>query len=211
MIISLLNQKGGVGKTTLSLNIAHGLYLRGYKVLVVDADPQQSALSWLESIDHNTPPPFNVIGFSKKTLHRDLPGICKEYDVTLIDGPPRVAEVARSCIMASDFVLIPCTPSAYDIWASAETINLVNEAKQYKENLEAKFIINRKIQNTAISRDALDVLREQEIPVFDAQITNRVVFAEASSTGKTVFDMEKNNKGSQEVETLVAELIEWAF
>ena len=122
-----------------------------------------------------------------------------------------MAEVARSCIMASDFVLIPCTPSAYDIWASAETINLVNEAKQYKENLEAKFIINRKIQNTAISRDALDVLREQEIPVFDAQITNRVVFAEASSTGKTVFDMEKNNKGSQEVETLVAELIEWAF
>ena len=66
MIISLLNQKGGVGKTTLSLNIAHGLYLRGYKVLVVDADPQQSALSWLESIDHNTPPPFNVIGFSKE-------------------------------------------------------------------------------------------------------------------------------------------------
>src|SRR5690349_21753562 len=101
-VIGVLNQKGGVGKTTLSVSIAHELArkCKDDSVLVADADPQQSSLNWSEVREGLLP--FTVIGFSKKSLHRDLPPLAKNYNYIVIDGPPRVTEVGRSCIMASD-------------------------------------------------------------------------------------------------------------
>ena len=208
MIIGVLNQKGGVGKTTLSTNVAHGLSLShtDSNVLLVDADPQQSALSWAETRDDS--PPFSVIGLASKTLHRDLPKLIKEYDFVVIDGPPRTTDLARSCIMASDLVIIPCTPSPYDVWASQETINLLNEAKIYKENLKSAFVINRKITNTAIGRDVLDALGSFDIPALESTISQRVIFAEAAATGQTVLEVEPNGKAAKELGSLVNELIE---
>ena len=207
MIIGILNQKGGVGKTTLSACIAHELARRSSadEVLVVDSDPQQSSLNWSEVREGKLP--FAVIGFSKKSLHRDLPPIAKNYKYVIIDGPPRVTELARSCIMASDLVLIPCTPSPYDIWASSETVELVKEATLYKEKLKGVFAINRKITNTAIGRDVVDALKDMELPVLSAHINQRVIFAEAAASGKTVFDIEPEGKAANEIIALVDEIL----
>lgn len=208
MIIGMLNQKGGVGKTTLSVSIAHELARKSTPedVLLVDADPQQSALSWSEVRENKLP--FAVIGLAKKSLHRDLPAIGKNYKHIIIDGPPRVTELARSCIMAADIVIIPCTPSPYDIWASEETIQLVKEAAVYKENLKYCFVINRKIANTAIGRDVVDVLNSMEMKVLTSHVCQRVIFAEAAASGKTVFDLEPESKASEEIEKLVNEIVE---
>lgn len=206
MIIGILNQKGGVGKTTLSLSVAHQLNRRdNAKVLVVDSDPQQSALGWSEVREKN--PPFDVIGFSKKSLHRDLPSISINYDHVIIDGPPRVTEVARSCIMASDIIVVPCTPSPYDIWASSETLSLITESKIYKEKLKYVFAINRKIINTAIGRDVTGALQELDAPVLESHICQRVIYAETAASGLTVFDLEPEGKAAQEVISLVNEII----
>lgn len=207
MIIGVINQKGGVGKTTLSLSIAAELARRSRAddVLVVDADPQQSALSWSEVREGKLP--FAVIGFSKKSLHRDLPPVAKNYKHVIIDGPPRVTELARSCIMASDLVLIPCTPSPYDIWASAETVELIGEACVYKEKLKSAFIVNRKIVNTAIGRDVVEALTESEIPVLKTHVSQRVIFAETAASGKTVFDLEPEGKAAGEIICLVDEIL----
>ena len=206
MIIGLLNQKGGVGKTTLSISIAHEFARRNplKRVLVVDADPQQSALSWSEVREKT--PPFHVIGFSKKSLHRDLPPIATGYDFVIIDGPPRVTELARSCIMASDIVIIPCTPSPYDIWASAETVELIKEASVYKEKLKGVFAINRKIVNTAMGRDVVEALNQMELPVLKSHISQRIIFAETAASGLTVFDMEPEGKAAQEIGAVVEEV-----
>ena len=207
MIIGMLNQKGGVGKTTLSVSIAHELSRKNSSedILLVDADPQQSALSWSEVREGKLP--FTVIGMAKKSLHRDLPAISKNYKHVIIDGPPRVTELARSCIMAADIVIIPCTPSPYDIWASEETVQLVKEALIYKENLKYCFTINRKITNTAIGRDVVEVLNNMEMPVLDSHVCQRVIFAEAAALGKTVFDLEPESKASEEIEKLVSEIL----
>jgi chromosome partitioning protein len=206
MIIGFLNQKGGVGKTTLSLSVAHELARKNplKRVLVVDADPQQSSLSWSEVREKT--PPFHVIGLSKKSLHRDLPPIALGYDFVVIDGPPRVTELARSCIMASDIVVIPCTPSPYDIWASAETVELFKEASVYKEKLKGVFAINRKIANTAISRDVVEALSQMDFPVLKSHVSQRVIFAETAATGLTVFDMEPEGKAAQEIEAVANEI-----
>jgi len=207
MIIGILNQKGGVGKTTLSISMAHNLARRSSSddVLVVDSDPQQSSLSWSEVREGKLP--FTVIGFSKKSLHRDLPPIAKNYKHIIIDGPPRVTELARSCIMASDIVIVPCTPSPYDIWASSETVELIKEAAVYKEKLKGVFVINRKITNTAIGRDVVEALKEMELTVLNSHISQRVIFAEAAASGKTVFDIEPEGKAANEIVSLMDEIL----
>lgn len=208
MIIGILNQKGGVGKTTLSISVAHELARQNKleDILLVDADPQQSTLSW--SGIRESKLPFAVIGMAKKSLHRDLPAIGKNYKHIIIDGPPRVTELARSCIMTSDIVIIPCTPSPYDIWASEETVRLIKEASVYKGNLKYCFAINRKIVNTAIGRDVVEVLNKMEVKVLDSHICQRVIFAEAAASGNTIFDLDPESKASEEIQKMVNELLE---
>src|SRR5262249_22946686 len=150
-VISVLNQKGGAGKTTLSIHIATALARRGEKVILIDADQQGSALDW--SVARDGEPPFPVAGLPKASIHKDLPRLVSGYDTVLIDGPPRVYDVARSAIMASDLVLIPVQPSPYDVWAAKEIVDLLQEASVYKGKLKSAFVINRKIVNTAIGRD----------------------------------------------------------
>ncbi|MCA9091710.1 MAG: AAA family ATPase, partial [Planctomycetaceae bacterium] len=116
MIIGVLNQKGGVGKTTIAVNLAATYAKSGLRVLLVDADPQSSALQWSSARDAE--PLFPVIGMAKPSLHRDLPDIAKDYQMVIIDGAPRVNELGRAAILASDMVLIPVQPSPYDIWAA---------------------------------------------------------------------------------------------
>ncbi len=123
MIISLLNQKGGVGKTTLAFHLATALALRGRRVLLVDADPQGSALDWAASRQGALLVP--AVGLPTKTLHKDIQTHhALNYDDIVIDGPPRVNELARAAIMAADIVLIPVQPSPYDVWAAKEIIEL---------------------------------------------------------------------------------------
>lgn len=204
MIIGVLNQKGGVGKTTLSINIAAALANEGKRVLLIDADPQGSSLDW--SSARTAEPLFSVVGFPRANLHKEIALIGKGYDHVIIDGPPRVTDLARSAIMASDLILIPTQPSPYDIWASEEIIKLVEEAKVFKENIKSVFVINRKIANTAIGRDAGEALAGYEVPVLQSTITQRVVFAEAAASGLSVFEADVGGISGKEIQALVNEL-----
>src|ERR1700677_1502217 len=162
-VIAILNQKGGVGKTTLAVHIATAMARKNRTVLLIDADPQGSALDWAAA--RHGDPLFPVVGLPKSSIHKELPALAANYDRVIIDGPPRVYDVARSAIMAADLVLVPVQPSPYDVWAAKEIIDLLTEASIYKPNLRKAFIINRKIANTAIGRDVAEALSEYPIPV----------------------------------------------
>jgi chromosome partitioning protein len=208
MITSVLNQKGGVGKTTLAVHIATALAHRGQRVLLVDADPQGSALDW--SASRETAPLFPVIGLPKNTLHRDLPSIAADYTAVVIDGPPRVNDLARSAILASDVVLVPVQPSPYDVWAAKDIVDLVAEASVFKETLKTGFVINRKIVNTTIGREVIEALASYPVPVLRAQICQRVSFAESAGQGRTVLETDPQGMASREITILVDELLEIA-
>jgi chromosome partitioning protein len=206
MIISIQNQKGGVGKTTLAVHISHALALRDEPTLLLDADPQGSARDWAAA--RKSQPPFSVVGLDRPTIHRDLPAIAKNYTHVVIDGPPRVTDLARSAIAAADLVLIPVQPSPYDVWAAQEVINLIQEASVFKEKLKFVFVINRKITNTAIGRDVAEALSGYSIPVLRSQICQRVSFAESAASGQTVMEIDPNGQAAQEINVLVNELLE---
>jgi chromosome partitioning protein len=205
MIISVLNQKGGVGKTTLAIHISHALVLMGFKVLLVDADPQGSARDWAAARSDKTP--FPVVGLDRPTIHRDLPALVKDFDHVVIDGPPRVSDLARSAIIAANLVVVPIQPSPYDIWAADQIIKLIQEASVFKENIKSVFVINRKIVNTAIGRDVVEALEQYPIPVLKASISQRVAFAESAASGSTVLETEKLGAAAKEVMALVDELM----
>jgi chromosome partitioning protein len=205
MIISIQNQKGGVGKTTLAIHISHALSLKGTKVLLVDADPQGSARDWAAARSDKTP--FSVIGLDRPTVHRDLPALAKDFDHVVIDGPPRVSDLARSAIIAADIVVVPIQPSPYDVWAADEVIKLIQEASVFKENLKSVFAINRKITNTAIGRDVAEALGSYDIPVLKSSVSQRVAFAESAASGQTVLETDRNGSAAREILTLVDELL----
>lgn len=207
MIIGLLNQKGGVGKTTLSVNLAASLALNGERVLLIDADPQGSALDWAAAREGK--PLFSVIGFPRPTVHKEIAQLGEGYDHIVIDGPPRVTELARSAIMAADVVVIPVQPSPYDIWAADEVVKLIEEAIVYKENLKSVFVVNRKIANTAIGRDVVEALSGYPIPALTASVTQRVVFAEAAAQGRAVHEIDNAGPATVEIEAIRKELMEF--
>ncbi|SDO46986.1 ParA family partition ATPase [Vreelandella arcis] len=206
MIIGVLNQKGGVGKTTLSVNIAAALARTGQRVLLIDADPQGSALDWAAAREGD--PLFAVVGLPKPSIHKELSVVGEGYDHIVIDGPPRVTDLARSAIMASDVVLVPVQPSPYDIWAADEVVKLIQEASVFKENIKSFFVINRKIANTAIGRDVREALEAYNLPTLEASVVQRVVFAEAAAVGKAVYEQDRDGVASQEIEAVVSELQE---
>ena len=205
MIIGILNQKGGVGKTTLAVNLAAALQRQGGRVLLIDADPQGSALDWAAAREE--PPLFAVVGLPRATVHKEIAVIGEGYDHIVIDGPPRVTDLARSAIMASDLVLIPVQPSPYDIWAADEVVKLIAEARVYKETIKSVFVVNRKIANTAIGRDVGEALAAYPVPVLKAFVTQRVVFAEAVAQGKSIFEIDQEGLAAKEVQAVLDELM----
>jgi chromosome partitioning protein len=207
MIVALLNQKGGVGKTTLALHLAGEWARHGKRVIVIDADPQSSALDWSEQrAREGLPRSFGVIGLARDTLHREVPDLARNLDHVVIDGPPRVASLMRSALLAADVVLVPVQPSPFDGWASAETLALIAEARIYRPALAARFVLNRCPARTIIARETAELLTRQEPPALASTIGQRVAFAHTARSGRLVSEAAEGVAASHEVAALAAEV-----
>lgn len=208
MVITFLNLKGGCGKTTLSIHVASTLALAGKKVLLIDADEQMSAVHWSETREQD--PIFTVAGMPSNTIHKQIKLMESDYDFIIVDGPPRTSSVSRSCVVASDLVLIPVTPSPYDVWAASEIVEILDNVKhsisEYKK-IAAGIIINRKIHNTKLGKEVETALKEYEIPIFNTVVHQRIAYAESAAAGTSVIEEDPNSIAGQEIKKLVEEIL----
>ena len=203
-VIAVLNQKGGSGKTTIATHLARGLQLQGHSVLLFDSDQQGSARDW-RAVNEDNPVP--VIGLDRPTLDKDLKNV-SDKEFVVIDGSPQATNLALSAIKAADFVLIPVQPSPYDVWATNDLVDLVQQRIEMTDGkLKAAFVVSRAIQNTNIGKEVAAVLQDYNLPVLDARIVQRVSYPNSASVGKTVFETESAKSNAvTEITQLVNEV-----
>ena len=202
-VIAVLNQKGGAGKTTIATHLARALQIGGADVLLIDSDPQGSARDWAAVREEQ---PLSVVGIDRPTIERDLKNIARK-DFVVIDGAPQAADLAVSAIKAANFILIPVQPSPYDIWATAELVDLVKQRMEITDGkLRAAFVVSRAIKGTRIGNEITDALNGYGLPILAARITQRVSYPGSAAAGATVLDLEPDSEAAREMTALADEI-----
>ena len=142
MIISVTSLKGGVGKSTISQNLAVCFAHMGYRVAIVDTDTNASSVHW-SGIREEEYPHITVMGIgTSDALRKNIKQLEKYYDIIVIDGTPSLSKLVSTIIILGDIVLIPIRPSGLDIWATEKFIEKYDQAKALKEDVKAFFILN---------------------------------------------------------------------
>ena len=204
MIISFVNQKGGVGKTTTAINLASSLIRKNHNLVLIDADPQGSATAW-HSIEDNQA--FEIIDHPGELTQSDIKMIETAYDYVIIDAPPAVDDKVETILKASDLAILPVTPSSLDLWSCKETLDTMAAKSEAFLSGKVRLLINRKIPGTRVGREVRQALDKFDTPVFETELCQRVAYIDAMQYGVSVMQFAPGSKAAGEIEQWSQEVI----
>lgn len=203
-VIAVVNQKGGAGKTTTTISLAGAFTSLGYTVAIVDSDIQGNMRDWKAVREDN---PIPVLGMDRPTIHNDIKSLSR-FDIVLIDGAPTVEAMSASAIKAANLALIPVQPSALDIWASADLVDMVKQRIEITDGkLEATFLVSRSVANTKIGKEISGILSGYELPVLETTIPHYTDYSTCVAQGKTIIELAPKSKAAAQALNLANELI----
>lgn len=204
MIISFVNQKGGVGKTTTAINIAASLKRKNYSLVFIDADPQGSATQW-HAVESNKA--FEILHHPGPIQKDDIADLAKNYDYVVVDVPPAIGGIAKSILALTDLAIVPLSPSSLDIWSCWGTLEMIEEARPINPGMNVKLLINRKIPGTRVGREAREAMEVFNTDVLDTELCQRVAYIDAMTSGVSVMQYAPGSKAADEIERLCEEIV----
>lgn len=212
LTIAVLNQKGGVGKSTLSVNLAAKAHMVGKRTLVLDLDRQGSAFDWYNVRKAGSRlDGLNVVRADRALTLPKFQDLSKGYDFVVCDGPPRLSDVTRAAAVAADIVLVPVRAGGFDWWAASETIELLDSADEIRGQLNRGkvrrvFVLNAATPNTRITRQALEAFGDAGGELAPVVVSNRVAYAESALEGEAVVSVAPGGAAADEIDRLYAHL-----
>lgn len=211
VIISVFNQKGGCGKTTVAMHLAAGLCGRNKKVMLVDMDPQSTATVWASQASDSKPFPVAVVNMNTygAKVHMAIQKHVEDYDFIVIDCPPAIDNVMiLSVLTISDLTLIPVGASPAEVWAAKAAKEIALEVRDKKNpNLKVRMVASAFPHNSSLA-DAMyaSLQRDEDVPVMKSKLSSRVAFKECMLYGTTALTMPGSKKAASEVHALVKEV-----
>lgn len=210
-VISVFNQKGGSGKSTVAMNLGGTLARRGSRVLIADMDPQGTSIRWYSNATDEKPFPASVVNLSQtgKNAHRALRDHIDNHDYIIVDCPPSIdSPIPSSVLLVSDLSLIPAVPSPADLWAIVEAMALVERVQQINEGLVMRVVANMVQKNMSITRSVLEILGEADsAPLLESRMGLRAAYRECQVIGATVHSIPRATEAIREVEALTDEVL----
>ncbi len=203
-IITIAQQKGGSGKTTLAAHLAVALARAGNRVALIDCDPQGSLGEWFEAREQTLGEAATGLSFRTASgwgARREARGLARDYDMVVIDTPPKSDVESRPAIEAASLVAVPVQPTPIDLWATQPTLEMIA-----KEGTASLLVINRALARVGLTQEISDAIRALGHPAAQTRLGNRVAFAASMGDGLTVMETEPGSKGALEVEALALEL-----
>ena len=206
MIIAVVNQKGGCGKSTIATNLAAMFAGEGREVLLVDADPEQhTAMNWCADRPEYLPK-VHSSSLPARNLRKDADSLRNKWEMVIIDGGARVTEHAHAAVAAADWLIIPVKPSKADLDATAQFLDVVQSDMARRDDLSGGLLLNQLQEGTAIGNAAREQLGDWDFPVFKSVLHSYVAFSEAVWQGQSVVEYQPKSKAASNMEAFYREL-----
>lgn len=208
MILAIAGQKGGTGKSTVTVGLAGEMHARGLNVLLVDADPQGTARTWGDvAAEAGISAPTIVAMGSNMAEPGQLPKLAENYDITVVDCPGRDGRTQRAALLVADLAILPCGPSAPEAWALAGSVEVVQEAQMLNQTLQGFVCVNRNNPRTVIGQHARKSLKSLGLPLLKKQLSSRVSFEEFLASGLPLSKYAPGTAASKELKALTDEVL----
>ncbi|MCF2134232.1 ParA family protein [Mycetohabitans sp. B5] len=191
-IIAVTQQKGGVGKSTIAMHLGAAFHEREKKVLVVDADGQNTLVHWSSAASEESGIPFPIVNLAEAggQIHREIKKFVNDYDLIIVDCPPSITEkVSGVVLLAASIAVVPTSSSPADYWSSVGLVKLIQQAQTMNEDLKAVFLLNKTEEKRMLTRELKRALEELGFPLLKTQIPTRECYKQAMALGQTVLQM----------------------